>query len=79
MFTVSWCPLCGAGIAFEELRKGPDRFTDIVAGKHVETFFGEANSTATIVAEDGKELPTVMLYWFAWTAFHPDAEIHTAE
>jgi len=31
----------------------------------------------TMWGEKKETLPTVMSYWFAWFAFHPDADVYT--
>jgi len=41
--------------------------------------YDRTNETARIIAESGDELPTLMAFWFAWYAFHPDSEIYTVE
>lgn len=64
---------------FEELEKGSARFTDVFHGKHLEVQYDHENETARILAENGEELPTLMAFWFAWYAFHPDGEIYSAK
>jgi len=64
---------------FAELKKGPATFTDTVGGVQVDVYYDDDNATASIVSEDGRELPAVILYWFAWSAFHPDTQVYTAE
>jgi hypothetical protein len=63
---------------FEELQKGSGRFTDEFHGKRFEVLYDHENETARILTEDGEELPTLMAFWFAWYAFHPDGEIYSA-
>ncbi|MGI9203296.1 MAG: DUF3179 domain-containing protein [Woeseiaceae bacterium] len=64
---------------FEELKAGPERFTDSVGGVKVEVTFDNDNDTASIVSLDGRDLSAMILYWFAWSAFHPDTKIYTAD
>jgi hypothetical protein len=40
--------------------------------------FDENHRTATVFDAQGKVLPSIQLYWFAWAAFHPDTKLHTA-
>lgn len=63
---------------FDELKKGPPQFTDQFQGRSFEVSYDNRNQTARIVEVDGDELPTLLAYWFAWYAFHPDTEIFTA-
>ena len=64
---------------FAELQKGSGRFTDEFNGTRFEVLYDSANETARILAENGNEMPTLMAFWFAWYAFHPDGDIYTAE
>jgi len=64
---------------FEELQKGPSHFQDEYQGQQFEVDYDEQNQTARILDADGNELPTLMAFWFAWYAFHPDTEIYTAD
>lgn len=61
---------------FEELRvRGDERFTDEFAEQELTVVWSEAANSAHVLDETGVELPTVLAYWFAWYAFHPDTEI----
>ena len=64
---------------FAELEKSSARFTDDLNGTRFEVLYDSANETARIIAENGNELPTLMAFWFAWYAFHPDGEVYSAE
>ncbi len=65
---------------FEELRsRGAGRFIDEFAGTELTVVWSEAANSAHILDETGAELPTVLAYWFAWYAFHPDTEIFRAD
>ncbi len=63
---------------FDELKKGPPQFADQFQGRSLEVRYDHKNQTARIVEADGDELPTLLAYWFAWYAFHPDTAIYTA-
>jgi len=63
---------------FDELQKAPPRFADQFQGRRFEVRYDHKNQSARIVAADGDELPTLLAYWFAWYAFHPDTAIYTA-
>jgi hypothetical protein len=62
---------------FSELNKGPATFTDEFQGQSFEVRYDKKNETAMIVDKDGNERPTLISFWFAWYAFHPDTEIYT--
>jgi hypothetical protein len=63
---------------FDELKKGPEKFTDEFQGRRFEVIYDKKNQTARIVDPEGNELPTLLAFWFAWYAFHPGTEIYTA-
>jgi hypothetical protein len=66
------------GYPFSELSKGPREFVDEFQGQSFEVQYDKKNKTARIVDENGDEQPTLISFWFAWYAFHPDTEIYTA-
>ena len=63
---------------FKELKKSEEQFMDEFQGRRFEVLFDKKNDTARIEDSNGNELPTVLVFWFAWYAFHPDTEIYTA-
>lgn len=57
---------------FRELRAtGKSIIEDIVAGRVVTIEWHESENYARVIDADGNELPSVIVYWFAWYAFHP--------
>ena len=57
---------------FRELRAtGKSKVEDVVAGKRVTIEWHEDDDYARVLDADGTELPSVIVYWFAWYAFHP--------
>ena len=64
---------------FSELKKSPPQFTDQFQGQEYEVRFDKKNDTASVVNAEGDELPVLIAYWFAWYAFHPDAEVFAAD
>lgn len=52
---------------------------DVVAGQKLEVQFDPVNRTGKILNENKKEIPTVISFWFAWVAFHPESEVFKAE
>lgn len=61
-----------------ELAKMPPRFTDELAGDTFTVLVDDDQVSARIADAEGNEVPTVLAYWFAWYAFHPDTEVFTA-
>ncbi len=63
---------------FKELKRAPAQFEDEYEGLKYTVLFDRKNKTARIDDAVGKELPTVMAFWFAWYAFHPDTAVYVA-
>lgn len=49
--------------------------TDTVGGKQLTVRFDPEHRTGTVFDAQGKEIPSVIAYWFAWYAFHHDTEV----
>ncbi len=64
---------------FTELKKGARRFDEEFADAEFGVEFDAENQTARIVKCDGSEIPTTMVFWFAWYAFHPETEVYEAQ
>ena len=64
---------------FKELRK-QDRtsFGDSIGETALTIEWHEKEKFALAISSDGKEIPTVIVYWFAWYAFHPTTAIFQA-
>jgi len=58
-----------------ELAKGKPVIKDTVGGVPLNIFYDDASQTAVIRDRKGKDLPSVVGFWFAWYSFHPDTEI----
>ena len=63
---------------FSELAKVKSPFKDKVGKKNVVVNFDAQSRTAIIKDVSGKELPSVVGFWFAWHAFHEDTQVYTA-
>lgn len=60
---------------FSELRKAGGPVSDRVSGRALRIRFDERHRTASVTDERGTPLPSVMAFWFAWYAFHPDTDV----
>lgn len=61
--------------ALADLRKVTGEVRDLVNGKAVRIHFNPRAQSAYVTDAEGKPLPSVMAFWFAWYAFHPDTEV----
>ncbi len=61
---------------FIELSKTKNKLIDKFADQELRIEYDVVNRTGKILDADGQELPTTIAYWFAWMAFHPDAEVY---
>ncbi len=64
---------------FAELAKTGGKLLERIAGRNIEIRFDAAHQTARVIDENGRELPAVIGYWFAWYGFHPETEVYRAE
>ena len=64
---------------FVELAKGSGEVNDVLAGKIINVRYSHNHKSAEVFDAEGKVLPGVTLFWFAWYAFHPGTEIYRAE
>jgi len=62
---------------FAELQKGPTTFVDSIDATQVEIVYDQENRTASARTLKGSLLPSMIAYWFAWYAFHPETEVYT--
>lgn len=60
---------------FSEMRKVGGTIKDTLQGKPVTVQFDDENQTARLINAEGKEMPTVISFWFAWYAFYPETEV----
>jgi Protein of unknown function (DUF3179) len=58
--------------------KGEAEFTDEFSGNRVNILWNDEAQSGSIIDEEGKMLPVISSFWFAWFTFHPDTEIYTA-
>ena len=63
---------------FAELARSSDVVEDEVAGQKVVVRFNSEARSGGVFSEDGKEIPSTIAYWFAWTSFYPESEIYRA-
>lgn len=63
---------------FSELKKANGPLHDKVNEQRVTIQFNAEAQSASAMDATGKPLPTVMAFWFAWYAFHPETEVFWA-
>jgi hypothetical protein len=64
---------------FSELARVKSPFKDKVGKKTVWVAYDAKSRTATVKDASGKELPSVVGFWFAWHAFHKNTQVYTAK
>ena len=60
---------------FSELAKTKQPVKDKLNGTPIKVFFDKESQTAVIRDGQGNEIPSVVGFWFAWFAFHPDTKV----
>lgn len=63
---------------FAELTHTVSPLSDTVGGQAVSIRFDAARRSGTVYDQKGQEIPTVIAFWFAWSAFHPEGEVYRA-
>lgn len=63
---------------FVELARRDGQFTDQVGDQTITVQFDPQHQTGRVLDSAGVELPTVIAFWFAWVAFHPDTAVFEA-
>lgn len=63
---------------FAEIKKVRSPISDQLGGQAITIHFNPQTRSASVTDADGKPLPSVMAYWFAWYTFHPKTEIFNA-
>ena len=63
---------------FIELAKAKGPVKDTVNGAALTIEYDKKTRTAVIRDNKGKEVPSVVAFWFAWYAFHPDTKIFSS-
>lgn len=62
--------------AFSELERTDGTVTDRLNGQTLRIHFNREARSASVSDEQGKVLPSVMAYWFAWYTFHPKTQVY---
>lgn len=64
---------------FAELSRTSGQFQDRLGGQNLIIQFDSANQNARALDANGRLLPGVTSYWFAWYAFHPETQVFRAK
>lgn len=63
---------------FSELERTQTPFTDRIGERSVRVEYDAAHRSGRVFDADEQEIPSVIGFWFAWYAFHPETEVYTA-
>ncbi len=64
---------------FIELGRSPSTVHDMLGGRPIEVRFDTEHQTGAVFDNAGRAIPSVIVYWFAWYAFHTDTEVFVAK
>ena len=64
---------------FVELAKRKNKVTDNLGGKEIIIEYSKEHHSARVIDSENNPIPSLMSFWFAWMAFHPDSEVYVAE
>lgn len=60
---------------FSELKQAGHSINDQIGGRSVVIGFNQESRTASVFDANGTPIPSIMGFWFAWYAFHPDTQV----
>jgi hypothetical protein len=63
---------------FTELERTAISFADQIGDHPVRIEYDAAHRTGRVFDATGQQIPSVIGFWFAWYAFHPETEVYTA-
>jgi len=63
---------------FRELNQVKTPLADHVNGQMIHIYFNRRAQSAYATDSEGKPVQSMMAFWFAWYAFHPDTQVFTA-
>ncbi len=63
---------------FSELEKTSGKIRDLLNGQQMIIHYNSEHQSAKATDGQGNEIPAIMLYWFAWVAFHPETQVFQA-
>ena len=58
------------------LQKQKNTIVDQIGGQRITVKYNELGQSASVLDQNGRIIPSIQLYWFAWYAFHPNTEIY---
>ncbi len=62
---------------FSELERGPRFFRHTLGPDTLHITYDPDTRTVRVQNPQGEDLPSVVAYWFAWAAFHPQTQVYT--
>ena len=63
---------------FAELERANTPFSDPIGDHPVRVEYDAAHRSGRVLDANGQEIPSMIGFWFAWYAFHPETEVYTA-
>ena len=64
--------------AYSELAKTAASFSESFANQELKIEFSAEHGSGRVINAEGAEIPTIVSFWFAWFAFHPETEVFKA-
>jgi predicted transposase YbfD/YdcC len=61
---------------FSMLKRKPERFEDRIGDKRVFIHFDKRSETGYVTDESGAIVPSIALFWFAWSDFYEDGPLN---
>jgi hypothetical protein len=64
---------------FSRLKKQPTSLEDSVAGQKVIIHFDAKSEDTHATTPSGEQIPSIVMFWFAWVDLFPDTEVFKLE
>lgn len=64
---------------FSELARRSGEIADEISGKKIIIRFDQEHRSAQLFDEENTLMPSIIGFWFAWMAFHPDSQVFSAD
>jgi len=61
--------------SFDRLKQESEPLKDQLGGRNIFVHYDSISQSAEIVDSEGKAIPSVQAYWFAWVTYYPNTEL----
>jgi hypothetical protein len=59
-----------------KLKRSPSPLTDTLNGRTLKIYYDKGSGETYAADKSGREIPTLVTYWFVWYGFYPKTDIY---